>query len=105
MRIKIKPAITNLYLFHSHFYVIVQWKTSLPTCCSKSTLPAHNQCHSLVPPTVTYSSPESPHTDLNSALTLTLSTNKMKISRAALRLGGGVSLTDNTGYWGRTVAG
>ena len=74
------------------------------TSCSKSTLPAHHQCLSLAPPTVTHSPPEPLHTDLHSALTLPLSTNKTKISRAALRLGGGVSLTDNTDHWRRIVA-
>ena len=62
----------------------------------KSTLPAHHQCCCLVPPTVTHSPPEPLHTDLHSSLTLPLSTNKTKISRAALWLGGSVPLTDNT---------
>ena len=75
------------------------------TSCTKSTLPAHDQCLSLVPATVTYSSPEPLHTDLHSAFTLSLSTHKTKISRAALRLGGGVSLTDNTDHWVWTIAG
>ena len=74
------------------------------TSCTKSTLPAHHQGLSLVPTTVTHSLPESSHTDLHSALTLPLSTNKTKISRATLRLGGGISLTDNTGNWRRIVA-
>ena len=43
-------------------------------------------------------SPEPFHTDVHSALTLPLSTNKTKVSRAALGLGGGVSLTYNTCY-------
>ena len=76
----------------------------IPTSFSKSTLPAHHQCLPLAPPTVTHSPPEPLHTDLHSALTLPLSTNKTKISRATLRLGSGVSLTDNTDYWRRIVA-
>ena len=72
---------------------------NISTSSSKSTLPAHHQCLSLAPPTVTHSPPEPLHTDLHSALTLPLSTNKTKISRAALRLRGGVSLTDNTVHW------
>ena len=72
-----------------------------PTCFHKPTLPAHHQCLFLAPPTVTHSPPEPLHTDLHSALTLPLSTNKTKISRAALRLGGCVPLTDNAYY--RTV--
>ena len=72
------------------------------TSCPKSTQPAHHQCLSLVPPTVTHNSLESINTDLHSALTLPLSTNKTKISRVALRLGGGVPLTDNTGYTVKT---
>ena len=70
----------------------------ISTSCSKSTLPAHHQCLSLVPPTVTHCPPEPLHTDLHSALTLPLPTNKTKISRAALKLRSGVSLTDNTDH-------
>ena len=63
-------------------------------------LPAYNCCLFLPPLIVhvTHSTPESLHTDFHCALTLPLSTNKTKISRATLRLGGGVSLTDNAGY-------
>ena len=79
-------------------------KIKVLASCPKSTQPAHHTCLSLVPPTVTHSPPEPLHTDLHSALTLPLSTNKTKISRAALGLGGGVPLADNTDYWGRIVA-
>ena len=70
------------------------------TWCFQVELPADNSCLFFPPPAVhvTHSPPEPPYTDLHSALTLLLSTNKTKISRAAVRLGGGVSLTDNTGY-------
>ena len=61
-------------------------------------LPAHHHCLFPPQPTVTHSPPEPVHTDLHSALTLPLSTNKTKVSRTALRLDGGVSLTDDTCY-------
>ena len=77
---------------------------SIPTSCSKSTLSTHNNCLFSSKSTVTHSPPESFHTDLHSALTLPLSTHKTKISRATLCLGGGVPLTDNTDYWGITIA-
>ena len=70
------------------------------TRCLYAQLPAHNQC--LFSPKhtvhVTHSPPEPLHTDLHSALTLPLSTNKTKISRATLWLCGSDSLTDNIGY-------
>ena len=102
-----KPHTRELHMLelHTTLYNGVYQLINILTSCTKSTLPAHHQCLSLAPPTVTHSPPEPSHTDLHSALTLPLSTNKTKISRAALRLGGGVSLTDNTGYWGRTIAG
>jgi len=52
----------------------------------------------LSPTTVTHSPPEPLHTDLHSAFSLPPPTSKTKVSRTALRLGGGVSLAYNACY-------
>ena len=102
-----KPHTRELHMLelHTTLYNSVYQLINILTSCIISTLPAHHQCLSLAPSTVTHSPPEPPYTDLHSPLTLPLSTNKMKISRATLRLGGGVPLADNTDHLVRTIVG
>ena len=66
----------------------------------------HTTSASLWSHPLSHTVPQKPSTQISTLrFTLPLSTHKTKISRAALRLGGAVSLTDNTDNWGRTIAG
>ena len=62
-------------------------------------LPAHNYRFFSSKSIVTHSSPDPCYTELHSAFTVSLSTNKTKIPKTTFRLRCSGSLTDNTGYW------
>lgn len=74
--------------------------TYVHTRCVHAKLPAHNKCLFPPPSTVAHSPPEPFLTNLHSALSLPLSTNKTKVSQAALWLCCNCgTLTDYTGFF------
>ena len=77
-----------------------KWFHCVHTRCVHAKLPAHNKCLFPPPSTVAHSPPEPFHTNLHSALSLPLSTNKTKVSQAALWLCCNCgTLTDYTGFF------